>query len=159
MRIKGIQDENFQDYKKTSMFICTSFCDGKCYRELGLDSSICQNDKIQQQPTINIDNKDIVARYMENPITSAIVIGGLEPFNQWSELKELILEFRLRTADDIVIYTGFRKDEVEPFLKDLVKFSNIIVKFGRYVPNTSARYDEVLGVHLASPNQYARRIS
>ena len=108
---------------------------------------------------IDIDNTDIVARYMGNPITSAIVIGGLEPFNQWIELKELVLEFRLRTLDDIVIYTGFREDEIEPFLECLVKFSNIIVKFGRYVPNDNPHYDAVLGVNLASSNQYAVKIS
>ena len=159
MRIKDIVDENFQDYKKTSMFICTSFCDGKCYRELGLDSSICQNESIQCQPIMNIPDEDIVNRYMNNPITSAIVIGGLEPFNQWSELKELVLQFRMRTPDDIVIYTGFREDEVEPFVSKLKKFSNIIIKYGRYVPNDTPRYDEILGITLASKNQYAVKIS
>lgn len=159
MRIKGIQDENFQDYKKTSMFICTSFCDGKCYKELGLDSSICQNESIQSQPTMNIPDEDIVNRYMNNPITSAIVIGGLEPFNQWRELRGLILQFRMRTLDDIVIYTGFREDEIEPFVDKLKKFSNIIIKYGRYIPNDTPRYDEILGITLASKNQYAVKIS
>lgn len=159
MRIKDLVDENFQDYKKASMFICTSFCDGKCYRELGLDSSICQNESIQCQPIINIPDENIVNKYMNNPITSAIVIGGLEPFNQWSELKELVLQFRMRTQDDIVIYTGFREDEVEPFVSKLKKFSNIIIKYGRYVPNDTPRYDEVLGITLASKNQYAVKIS
>lgn len=159
MRIKDLVDENFQDYKKTSMFICTSFCDGKCYRELGLDSSICQNESIRCQPIIDIPDEEIVDRYLNNPITSAIVIGGLEPFNQWTELKELVLQFRMRTLDDIVIYTGFREDEVEPFVSKLKKFSNIIIKYGRYVPNDTPRYDAVLGVNLASSNQYAVKIS
>ena len=38
------------------------------------------------------------------------------------------------------------------------KYKNIIVKFGRYVPNQPAHYDEVLGVYLASDNQYAEQL-
>ena len=41
----------------------------------------------------------------------------------------------------------------------LKKFKNIIVKFGRYRPNFQKHFDEVLGVELASTNQYAKRIS
>ena len=37
-------------------------------------------------------------------------------------------------------------------------FTNIIIKFGRYIPNQKPHYDEVLGVNLASDNQYAERI-
>ena len=159
MRIKGIQEENFQDYKKTSMFICTSFCDGKCYRELGLDSSICQNESIQCQPIMNISDEDIVNRYVNNPITSAIVIGGLEPFEQFKELYDLIEKFREQTDDDIVIYTGYNENEVQHSTYMLSKFKNIIIKFGRYVPNDTPRYDEVLGITLASKNQYAVKIS
>ena len=41
----------------------------------------------------------------------------------------------------------------------LKRFPNIIIKFGRYIPNQQPHYDEVLGVNLASDNQYAERIS
>lgn len=51
MQIKNIQDENFQDYKKPSMFICTAFCDGKCWRERGLEVSDCQNEAILAEKT------------------------------------------------------------------------------------------------------------
>jgi hypothetical protein len=43
--------------------------------------------------------------------------------------------------------------------EQLKSFSNIIIKFGRFIPNQEPHYDEVLGVKLASDNQYARRIS
>jgi len=33
---------------------------------------------------------------------------------------------------------------------------NIIVKFGRYRPNQEKHYDKILGVFLASDNQYAK---
>jgi hypothetical protein len=37
-------------------------------------------------------------------------------------------------------------------------YKNIIIKYGRYIPNQTPHYDEVLGVYLASDNQYAVRI-
>ena len=40
-----------------------------------------------------------------------------------------------------------------------MNFNNIIVKFGRFIPNQESHYDEILEVNLASPNQYARKIS
>lgn len=33
------------------------------------------------------------------------------------------------------------------------------LKFGRYIPNQTPHYDSILGVNLASDNQYAERIS
>ena len=61
--------------------------------------------------------------------------------------------------DEIIIYTGYKKYEIENQLNQLKQFSNIIVKFGRYIPQQPPIYDEILGVELASPNQYAERIS
>ena len=43
IRIKEIVDENFQDYKKPSMFISAISCDFKCLKELSMDIKICQN--------------------------------------------------------------------------------------------------------------------
>ena len=36
---------------------------------------------------------------------------------------------------------------------------NIIVKFGRFIPNSPHIYDTLLGVELASNNQYAKIIT
>ena len=41
----------------------------------------------------------------------------------------------------------------------LSNYKNIIIKYGRYITNQEKHYDEVLGVYLASENQYAERIS
>ena len=41
----------------------------------------------------------------------------------------------------------------------LKNYDNIIIKYGRYIPNQPSRYDSILGVTLASDNQYAERIS
>ena len=70
--------------------------------------------------------------------------------------------FRKFSNDDIVIYTGYNKEEERS--QDLIEFikknqyKNIIIKYGRYIPNQTPHYDEILGVKLASDNQYAERL-
>lgn len=152
-------DEDIVNYKKTSMFVATCYCDFKCCIELGLDICICQNSPIAQSKIINISNERIVKRYMKNKLTHAIVFGGLEPFKQFEELIELIKLFREQTNDDIVIYTGYNKNELSEEIEQLKQFENIIIKFGRYIPGDEVHYDELLGVSLASKNQYAEKIS
>jgi organic radical activating enzyme len=159
MIIKQIVDEDFVNYKKASMFIVTSVCDFKCLKEQDLDISICQNSGLMDMANINISANSIVNRYIMNSITSAVVIGGLEPFLQFDELLELIDEFRLVTPDSIVIYTGYNLEEIEDEISVLSGYENIIIKLGRYLVNSSPIYDEVLGVTLASENQYAIKIS
>lgn len=96
---------------------------------------------------------------MTNPLSRALVCGGLEPFDSWQNLLELVTEFRKVSNDMIVLYTGYTYEEISSYIQRLNQFSNIIVKFGRFLPNQKSVYDEVLGVNLASPNQYAERIS
>ena len=96
---------------------------------------------------------------MNNKITSAIVCGGLEPFDSWSDMYFLIQMLRKQTNDDIVIYTGYTEEEVKDKVYLLDLFPNIIIKYGRYIPNQQPHYDEILGVNLASDNQYAKKIS
>ena len=158
MRIKSIVDEDFIQYKKPSMFIVTSFCNWKCCTELNFSPSICQNQPLVNQPIIDMEDSEIISRYLSNPITQSIVFGGLEPIEQYKELEAFIREFRKVSNDDIVIYTGFYKEEVEEEIENLKAFKNIIVKFGRYIPDQEPHYDEVLGVKLASPNQKGERI-
>ena len=63
-------------------------------------------------------------------------------------------------ADDIVIYTGYYKHEIpEEYILRLRLVANIIIKWGRFVPNQQPHYDDILGIKLASDNQYAERIS
>lgn len=158
MRIKGLVAEDFVQYKKPSLFIITSFCDYKCERDCGI-SGICQNSPLAKAEILDISNSAIIKAYMENDITEAITFGGLEPLDQFTELISLISEIRERTADTIIIYTGYYPNEVEDKLTQLKKIRNIIVKFGGFVPNQKPHYDEVLGVNLASDNQYAVKIS
>lgn len=120
---------------------------------------ICHNCSIAKQPNISIKISRLVELYLNNHVTESIVIGGLEPFLQFNELYNYISHLRRYTSDDIVIYTGYYKHELLDYIDKLSQYKNIIIKFGRYIPNQKPIYDEVLGVTLASDNQYAKRIS
>ena len=157
MIIKQLLDEDFVNYKKPSMFIGFPSCSWKCDKECGMQ--VCQNSALASSPIKDIGFKTIVNRYINNPITSSVVCGGLEPFDTWDDLYGLITYLRVLTQDDIVIYTGYYKEEIEEYIDKLKVFPNLIVKFGRYVPNHEKHFDEVLGIYLASDNQYAERIS
>lgn len=177
IEILGLIDEDFINYKKPAMVIEFPKCSFKCDKEFG--TRICQNGSLASAPRITISITDLIDRYMNNPITEAIVCQGLEPFDSVDDLFALIDYFRQATKDDIIIYTGYTKEELETskiyrmtginenniktekisFLTFLKKYDNIIIKYGRYKPFNDPHYDEVLGVNLASDNQYAERIS
>lgn len=159
MLIKGLKDEDFVNYKLACMFVVTSLCTFKCDIESGV--SCCQNSSLAKQPATNVSDDTIIQRYLNNPISKSIVFGGLEPMEQFGELCRFLDKLRreYKCSDDVVIYTGFNKDEISDELEKLRAFENIIVKFGRFVPGKEKRYDDVLGVTLSSPNQYAERIS
>lgn len=161
MRVKTIVDEDFTNYMKPAMFIGTISCGGKCCIEAGIPLEVCQNDGWRFCAPITIPEDVLCKRYLDNPITSAIVFGGLEPFEQFAEIEFFMRMFRwfFRCDDDVVIYTGYYPEEIAEELELLRHFKNVIVKFGRYIPNAQKRYDEVLGVTLISDNQYAERIS
>ena len=160
MNLKGLVMEDFVNYKVPSMFLITSQCDFKCCTEQGLDISVCQNEPMIRQPTKNIPLYTIYKAYKDNDITKAIVVGGMEPMLQFDELYNMIYFFRESgIGDPFVIYTGYYPDEIENKLARLKTFQNIIVKFGRYIPDRPSVYDDVLGVTLVSNNQYAEKIS
>ena len=158
MIIKGLDECDIVNYKKTSMFIIFPSCTFKCEKECG--EHCCQNSALVQIPSIEVDTKLIIDRYLNNPMTSAIVCGGMEPMDSFKDLYSLISILRNRGCDDdIVIYTGFYKDEILDKIEQLKNFNNIIIKFGRFITNQKEHYDDILGVKLASHNQYAERIS
>lgn len=153
MKIKGLITEDFVNYKKASMTIIFPYCTFKCGKDY------CQNSSLAKAPIIEISVDDLINKYINNPITEAVVMQGLEPFDSWNDLKEFVQKLREYNNDDIVIYTGYNKDEVSKYIEELSVYPNIIIKFGRYIPNQDGHYDDVLGVHLASNNQYAERIN
>ena len=159
MKLKFIKDEDFVNYKKAAIFLGAISCSFKCCKEQGLPCAICQNEPWYKQSILEKDDAEIVKRYLDNPFTSAVVFGGLEPLDQFDELVNLIATFREKTNDDICIYTGYREDEIQDKIEQLKQFPNIILKVGRYIPNAPSRHDDILGVTLASDNQYAIKIS
>lgn len=158
IKIRGLIEEDFVNYKKPSIYIAFPYCTFKCDKECGY--SVCQNSSlVTNSEIINIDEQKIVNRYIDNPITTSIVISGLEPFDSYQDLFILIKAFREKTLDDIVIYTGYNKNEIENNIEELKQFKNIFIKFGRFIPNQQKHYDNILQVNLASPNQYGEKIS
>ena len=159
MEIKGIIHEDFVNYKVCSMTIAMPYCTFKCDKECG--SNVCQNSKLAKDPTLDIPAAKIIEQYLYNPLSHAIVFQGLEPFDSYNDLYYFIyaLRFVFKNNDPVVIYTGYNKDEILSKIEDLRKFNNIIIKFGRYIPNQKPHYDEILGVNLASDNQYAEVIT
>lgn len=152
MLLSGFEEENFANYYKPSMTIGFPSCDFKCGRW-------CQNYALKDSKRVCIDDTKLVDRYLSNPLTSAIVCAGLDPMDSFDMLLHLVETFRRQTNDDIVIYTGYNEEEVTDETACLSRFKNIIVKYGRYVPDDEGTFDDVLGVRLASQNQYAVKIS
>jgi hypothetical protein len=157
MIIKGLRDEDFCQYKYAAMFIAFPRCSWKCEKECG--ERVCQNGTLAYAPDISVNAENLVRRYLGNPITKAICCGGLEPLDSYDDLLELISCVRTYCEDDIVIYTGYRKDEIMDKLETLKQFKNIVVKYGRFVPGQQPHFDKVLQIELASDNQYAEQIS
>ena len=162
MLVNRIIQEDFSNYKKPSLFIGMPYCDGKCWRDLNLSPTLCQNHELFDAEIFSVNIGDLCKQYIDNPITKAIVFGGLEPFHDDSFLHMLFFIEKLRVLykcnDDVVIYTGYYPTEITGKVKQLENYDNIIIKYGRYVPNKPSIYDDVLGVELASNNQWAEKV-
>ena len=172
MKLVNLIEEDFVNYRKPGMFLGFPYCSGKC-NSPGM--TVCQNEELRHVPErdlIDISAEEIVERYAKNPITKCLIIGGLEPFDSFDDLCEIVkaLRFacwrniadekngRLWWLDPIVIYTGYYPFEIKDKIKKLLennRYRTMIIKFGRYIPGHQPHYDEVLGVNLASDNQYA----
>lgn len=156
MKIIDIIEEDFVNYKKPCMTIMMPHCIFKCDKECG--KQVCQNSDLASAKKINVPTKLIIEKYLKNSISEAIVFQGLEPFDSFSQILNFIKKFREVSNDDIIIYTGYNKEEIKWFLTFFKNFDNIIIKYGRFIPGQEKHYDEILGVYLASDNQYAERL-
>lgn len=158
MKIKGIIAEDFVNFKLPCMTIMMPYCNMKCNKECG--EPVCQNSDLASAEIIDIKMKDIINSYLQNDITKAICFQGMEPFYDYEDnLKHFIPYFRFYSQDPIIIYTGYTEEELKDILENLKLYQNIIIKFGRFKPNHQPHFDNVLGVNLASDNQYAKKIS
>ena len=172
MKVRGVVFEDFVNYKEPALYIAMPYCSFKCDHECG--NPVCQNAALAQEPIIEIDKEDLVEEYLNNSITRAIVFGGLEPLDSLMDVLSFVDTLRREHGDNspIIIYTGYTEEEVQngvigggpsELMKEswrvLCSYPNIIVKFGRFKPHEESHLDKLLGVRLASPNQYARLVS
>ena len=157
MRLKGLVHEDFINYKKPCMYIISPSCTWKCNKECG--KQVCQNSALASEPVIDTDIDRLVEQYIQNPITQSVVFGGLEPLDSCGEVIAFLQKLRSSgNQDDVVIYTGYTEEEAQEKLKAFYPLKNIIVKFGRFIPDQTPHHDPVIGINLASDNQYAKKI-
>ena len=157
MKLKGIIDYDCTNYKEPVLTLEFPYCDFKCDKLNG--SQVCQNSALVTEPNFLISFEKIWELYEQNPLTKGFCCQGLEPLDSFCELLDFIQFIRNKTNDAIIIYTGYDKFEKPLFLKAINQYTNIIVKWGRFIINQKPHYDEILGVNLASNNQYAEVIN
>ena len=75
-----------------------------------------------------------------------------------------MLRIIYKCNDDVVIYSGYTQEELSNpeynIIEILKKYytsekNKIIIKCGRFIPNNDPHLDPILGIKLASDNQYA----
>lgn len=157
INVFDINNVDLVNYKKSTFNIASGIsCTFKCGRE------ICQNSELSKKQPIKCNIDDIIKRYLNQNISRSITFQGLEVLDNLKQLLWFIYYFRKQSSDTIIIWTGYTKEECSDLIyliQNKMKWENIIIKFGRFLPGHEKHYDEVLGVELASPNQHAERIS
>ena len=157
MKLLGVIEEDFVNYKEPTFSLLFPFCSMKCNTESGRE--VCHNTNIDNGKLLDLSNDLIIQKYLKSEISHNICMYGMEPMDSWKEVISFIHDFRKVSNDNILIYTGFYKHEITDKIKELKKYKNIIVKFGRYIPNQKSIEDKILGITLASDNQWAEKIS
>lgn len=156
-----INDSDLLNYKEPTFMIYSGIsCTFKC--DIENKSDLCQNIKLVNEKIIHYDIDKCIARYDAQSISHTISFQGLEPLDNLKQLLWFIHYFRKEHDDTIIIWTGYTKDECEDLvylIQNKMNWENIIIKYGRFIPNQQPHYDEVLEIKLASDNQYAERIS
>ena len=158
--IFGINDTDFVNYKEPTFNIAAGIsCTFKCCPQ---NPELCINHSLNPSTVINHSILKLIERYDAQDISKTITFQGLESLDNIKQILWFIYAFRKNHKDTIIVWTGYTKEECEDFIyliKDKMHFPNIIMKFGRYIPDQQPHYDPVLGVNLASDNQYAEKIS
>lgn len=155
MIIKGFTDGDFVNYKKPAFLIEFPYCTGKCDKEAG--TCLCQGRILNNISNIDIKISRLYEIFSNSIVSKAVTCLGLEPLDSFKDLLSLIDYFRSRKPEaKFVIYTGYTEEEVIRDFRALLQYKNLVIKFGRFIPNQKPHFDRVLGVNLASDNQYAK---
>ncbi len=67
-----------------------------------------------------LDVSSLFASLPEELIIDGLTISGGEPFDQLDELYQLVRMFNMRYGDDIVIFTGYTREELRGLKSNLV---------------------------------------
>ena len=155
-----VKTDDITDYLKTSLLLVTPKCSGKCGEK-------CQNYfLIKNATTKQYAVSSIVNLYNNLTTHNAVVFAGLEPFDTFNDTQILVDAFLQNDKPiDIVIYTGYYQqsitDKVNVLLQKLIKTKStnktIIIKFGPYIAENRSYYSNILGIKLATDNQYVKR--
>lgn len=161
IELKGIVWEDMVNYKKICTTLMFPKCSFKCDKENGVQ--LCQNWGLAAAPSERHNIDDILDIYKNNPITEAIVLQGLEPLDSPIDCYTVAAALqRWEINDDLVIYTGYNphEDKIDNIIDSIASLTpgHLIIKWGRYIPNQEKHYDPVLGIYLASNNQYGELI-
>ena len=159
MILKGILDCDFTNYKEPVLTLEFSQCDFKCDKLNGC--KVCQNSSLVDEPNLDISLETIWQLYQQNPLTKGFCCQGLEPLDSTLDLLDFIMFIRMtkQCNDPIIIYTGYNKEEVTKFIYQIYHYPNLIFKWGRFILGHQPHYDKVLGVQLASNNQYGEKLT
>ena len=161
IELKGIIWEDMVNYKKICTTLMFPKCNWKCDKENGIQ--LCQNRGLAAVPSQWHDIDNIMNTYMHTYLSEAIVLQGLEPLDSPVDCYIVAAALKQWKIDhDLVIYTGYNPNENEvDNIIDSISYltpGHLIVKWGRYIPNQTPHFDPVLGVNLASDNQYGEMI-
>lgn len=150
MKLKAVERADFRSYKKPAMRLVLP---DYCYTDASGIKHFSKN--------ADIDVFKLITSYVLDDVVKAVVFDGTEPFDSYEDIKYFIKKFREITDDTIIIYSQYDECALEKQLEELSQYSNIIVKFGKMLCDSSRSmiYDDVLGVVLSSDNQYAKEIS
>jgi len=157
-----LKDQDFVNYKEANFVVYSGItCTFKCEKEAGIPG-LCQNCSLAKAPKIDYSIEKCIKRFDDQFISKVITFQGLEPLDNLKQLLWFIYKFRQNHDNLIIIWTGYTKEECKDLIyliKEKMKWSNIIMKYGRYVPGQESHYDELLGIKLANKEQYAEKIS
>ena len=156
----GINECDFINNKKITFNILAGIsCTFKCCEA---NPELCHNYHLINETPIKRNIHKVIELYKSQQLSQNITFqGGLEVLDNIKQLLWFIYFFRLDCKDDIFIWTGYTKRECDTFIKlvHMMEWENIYIKFGRFIPNNTPHFDNVIGVNLISYNQYAERIS